>query len=259
MITFFRKIRLDLMAQNKSNKSMLPGSRYLKYAIGEIVLVVLGILIALQINTWKEVRQQAKEESSYLMRLLSENKQDIETFENNIIVLQNGIETAVNFSKALNNSNEADTSLIKRANDYFAVGSIYPIFTSSTSTFEDLSSTGNLKIISNTELRDTLVKHYAAHKQIAERIKTGNAWALPIDAPFTFKNNIMRFEPHTAPLYSEQSLEELTKELRLNKIEYISNAAVHVWINEDAIHQLEILINRTNAIIMMLQEALNTK
>ncbi len=47
MIKFFRKIRYDLMEKNKTGK-------YFKYAIGEIVLVVIGILIALQINNWNE-------------------------------------------------------------------------------------------------------------------------------------------------------------------------------------------------------------
>ena len=50
MIKFFRKIRYDLMEQNKTGK-------YLKYAIGEVVLVVVGILIALSINNWNEGRK----------------------------------------------------------------------------------------------------------------------------------------------------------------------------------------------------------
>ena len=47
MIKFFRKIRYDLMEKNKTGK-------YLKYAIGEIILVVIGILIALSINNWNQ-------------------------------------------------------------------------------------------------------------------------------------------------------------------------------------------------------------
>ena len=47
MIKFFRKIRQNLLMENKTGK-------YFKYAIGEIVLVVIGILIALQINTWNQ-------------------------------------------------------------------------------------------------------------------------------------------------------------------------------------------------------------
>jgi len=57
MIKFFRKIRYDLMEKNKTGKPALPVGRYLKYAIGEIVLVVIGILIALQINNWNEQRK----------------------------------------------------------------------------------------------------------------------------------------------------------------------------------------------------------
>ena len=50
MIKFFRNIRKNLVAENKTSK-------YFKYAIGEIVLVVIGILIALQINNWNESRK----------------------------------------------------------------------------------------------------------------------------------------------------------------------------------------------------------
>lgn len=51
MIQIFRKIRYDLMKQNKTSK-------YLKYAIGEILLVMIGILLALQVGTWNEERKQ---------------------------------------------------------------------------------------------------------------------------------------------------------------------------------------------------------
>ena len=49
MIKFFRKIRQKLITENKFN-------RYLLYAIGEIILVVIGILIALQVNNWNNDR-----------------------------------------------------------------------------------------------------------------------------------------------------------------------------------------------------------
>ena len=51
MIKFFRKIRHDLMEKNKTGK-------YFKYAIGEIILVVIGILIALQFNNGNETRKK---------------------------------------------------------------------------------------------------------------------------------------------------------------------------------------------------------
>ena len=62
MIRFFRKIRYNLMEQNKTGK-------YLKYAIGEILLVVIGILIALSINNWNGDRMEVRMEKQYYQKL----------------------------------------------------------------------------------------------------------------------------------------------------------------------------------------------
>jgi len=62
MIKFFKNIRKNLLAEGKTSK-------YLKYAIGEIILVVIGILIALQINNWNENRKANIEEQRILETL----------------------------------------------------------------------------------------------------------------------------------------------------------------------------------------------
>ena len=62
MIKFFRKIRHDLMEKNKTGK-------YFKYAIGEVVLVVIGILIALQINNWNQSQINSEKEQVFLNQL----------------------------------------------------------------------------------------------------------------------------------------------------------------------------------------------
>ena len=250
MINFFRKLRQELASQNNIAK-------YLRYAIGEILLVVIGILIALQVNNWNENRISGIQESMYLKRLLIENKEDLVTFKSNISDLSKGIQTIEAFSSALKNSDLPDSLLILSANNYFKYGSIYPIFTSSTSTFDDLSSTGNLKIIRNTLLRDKLVKHYAKHKQVAERIRIGKEWALPVDAPFTYEHNIMRFDPFSAFLFPAESESVLAKELRTNKIDYINNTAAHFWIDNDAIMYLKILVQETEDIVALLEKELN--
>ena len=75
MIKFFRNIRRRLITENKAG-------RYLKYAIGEIVLVVLGILIALQINTWNENRKAKDVEIATLKELRADLKQNLEDISN---------------------------------------------------------------------------------------------------------------------------------------------------------------------------------
>ena len=65
MLKFFRRIRQNLLLENNAGK-------YLKYAIGEIVLVVIGILIALQINNWNNQKVNAKLEKELLINLKNE-------------------------------------------------------------------------------------------------------------------------------------------------------------------------------------------
>ncbi len=65
MIKFFRHIRKSLIEKNQMGK-------YFKYAIGEILLVVIGILIALQINNWNEHKKDRSEEQLILKSLHKE-------------------------------------------------------------------------------------------------------------------------------------------------------------------------------------------
>jgi hypothetical protein len=74
MIKFFRKIRQKLLSENKFSK-------YLIYAIGEIILVVIGILIALQVNNLNQEKKSSEQIDLLLNNLVEEVKQDIETLK----------------------------------------------------------------------------------------------------------------------------------------------------------------------------------
>jgi len=69
LIKFFRQIRRSLMGQNRTSK-------YLKYALGEILLVMIGILLALQVNNWNEERKRFKSELITLKELREDTKAD---------------------------------------------------------------------------------------------------------------------------------------------------------------------------------------
>lgn len=83
MIKFFRQIRQNLLMENKtgSPEQRVRAGKYLKYAIGEIVLVVIGILIALQINNYNESRKADKLSQQYLIGIQNDLKKDIELID----------------------------------------------------------------------------------------------------------------------------------------------------------------------------------
>ena len=98
MIKFFRHIRKSLIIQNNMSK-------YFKYAIGEILLVVIGILIALQINNWNEHKKLQIEEQKLLKALVKEIESNLEnlklTMAKNDTVLQ---ESTLFLNNVLNGS-----------------------------------------------------------------------------------------------------------------------------------------------------------
>jgi hypothetical protein len=84
MIKFFRKIRQNFLIDNKTGK-------YFKYAIGEIILVVIGILIALQINNWKENRNINILSKTYLQNIKKDLVADTTTFSAGINRYKNSL------------------------------------------------------------------------------------------------------------------------------------------------------------------------
>ncbi len=150
MLHFFRKIRRDLLANRQFFK-------YLKYAVGEIVLVVLGILIALYINNWNQGRIAQSNTRNYHERLT----EDLRTEE---IILKERIhyyrlvqEYAKQTAHALiNHPDSLGENFILNA--YQA--SQQWIYTDVRDTYDELISTGNIKLIPNQDLRKRIGLYY---------------------------------------------------------------------------------------------------
>ena len=182
MIKFFRRVRYDLMAKNKTGKPAYRTGRYLKYAFGEIVLVVIGILIALQINNWNESRK----ESNYEQKFLNELKSDF---------LYNKEELSSNIKQASDLANNGDSliailSLTKKDVDLIKVFNYtkrlhgYSTFDPSNGALNNLISSGNLNIIKNDSLRMHLSKWPAMVEDVKEDekrlIEYGDTWLEPL-------------------------------------------------------------------------------
>ena len=137
-------------------------SKYLLYAIGEIILVVIGILIALQINNWNEIQKQNKEE----VRILKNLKTDI---INDTIQLKENIENTIKRDSAL----AAIINLLAPEKGYdkrkFIQLSLYNIafdhvFDVNSGTYDESIASGNVKFISSDSLRQGIFDYYRAAK-----------------------------------------------------------------------------------------------
>ena len=148
MINFFRKIRHQLFTTNKFSK-------YLLYAIGEIILVVIGILIALQINNWNNQKLLYKAEvKSYqnIKRQIIEDKAELTQVKGYNNYFKKSSEIANKIIEAQDYSKVDSLALM-------AMGlSLYTDFHSSGHIYQTLVNSGDIKLLKNSEIPSKLQK-----------------------------------------------------------------------------------------------------
>ena len=242
MLFLLRNIRRKMLSKNQ----LLS---YALYGIGEIFLVVIGILIAVQIDDWNEQRKLLAQEDQYLERLIAENEQDLINFAGFKQDTEKAIASIDQFCRVLKDASSSDSLILLSIQEYMIYGSLVPNFSSSRSTFDDLSSTGNLKVITNPTLRDQVVQHYANIQKIQERMQINADWALSLDTQFYSELDGMKFVPWTAHLFPSQTEAELAKDLRKHRLDYINNASAGYWVDRDAIELIDELTNQTRQLI----------
>jgi hypothetical protein len=177
MIKFFRKIRQQLLSQNRLGK-------YLLYAIGEILLVVIGILIALQINNWNEQRKKDILEHEYYCRLLEDVELDIEQIDQLIINTQDRISSANNAIRLLKKEKALKVEVSKDLGS--SIAAIVTEFTPNNSAFEDLKSGANLNIIKDKDFIKRINNYFKNAEQYLSIIQVNGDIAL--DRFFSYKD-----------------------------------------------------------------------
>ncbi len=150
MIKFFRKIRQNLLSEGKTGK-------YFKYAIGEILLVVIGILIALSINNWNENKKASLKEAANLKSIKSElesSLQEIRTDYDRIVKYK---QSTLNIYKYI----QEKPALVNSMYFDFHNSIQFSMFFPKTSTYETFKS-GNLDLIKSDSLRMLIIDIYEA-------------------------------------------------------------------------------------------------
>ena len=154
MIKFFRHIRQTYLWKTpcrtgrKTGKPALPAGRYFKYAIGEIILVVIGILIALQINNWNEQRKEKQLEINAMSEVRDDLVNSMVDINQNLGLMSDWLESAWKIKRLINTSavfpDSLGADLLKMTRDEY-------LFTTS-KTYTALKSAG-FKVIKNDEIR----------------------------------------------------------------------------------------------------------
>ncbi len=143
MIKFFRKIRQKLLTENKFSK-------YLLYAIGEIVLVVIGILIALQINNWNENKKERRQERELLIQLESEFESNLHQLDEKIEMREEMISASLNLLNCIDNKGSCDNkNIIKYISKSIFAPTFDPIV-------NDINSSGRIQLLRDSKLKQKL-------------------------------------------------------------------------------------------------------
>lgn len=165
MISAFRKIRHRLLDESRF-------TRYVAYAFGEIILVVIGILIALSISNWNQRRSERTQEGIYVQNLARDMRAQLKALE-----IQQGFEEKYR---------DAAMPMLKHyyANDEILMDSIFwdrittlserKTFVPSTPTYTDLLSSGRISLISDIALKDSLLLYYGELDRVATIIQNNN-------------------------------------------------------------------------------------
>lgn len=147
MIKLFRNIRQNLLNEGKTTK-------YFKYAIGEIILVVIGILIALNINNWNENQKSKKDERYVLTEVLKNLEEDAILVDDIIFQRQKAQIAVVALQKFLNSNSKDSDSLQFHLVNLLTFERYFPI----NNAYEILKSKGLQ--LSNNELTTKISRYY---------------------------------------------------------------------------------------------------
>jgi len=183
MMKLFRKIRQKLLSENKFSK-------YLIYAIGEIVLVVIGILIALQVNNWNEIRKFNKEGVKFMQELKSE-------FSDNRIILNERIrflDDANNCVRTVLGFMNKESAEIQQINIDSIINKslVYGNYNPANSTILELISSGKLNLIKNDSLKKNLFKWLQILEDSDEDFKNQDLQTATLLIPYLYKNISMK-------------------------------------------------------------------
>ena len=179
MLRFFRQIRKDLLKEKRISK-------YLVYAVGEIILIVIGILIAFSINNWNTNKEERIKETAILKQLQTEFNSNLKQLDNKIAIRKDIIYAS---NKLLGCIDNPDKQIGDSVNKYIVTTQSGPTFDP---IINDLASSGNLRLISNDSLKQMLSYWTYQVIQVKEEEDHWDSYNNEIFGPFLTEHHVWR-------------------------------------------------------------------
>jgi hypothetical protein len=170
MIPFFRRIRKKLSDENKPLK-------YLRYAIGEILLIVIGILIALSINNWNTNKKNKEYERFYIQGIINDIELDIVKLNKAITYDSLKVNSGNYLLNHFKNPTLKKDSILL---NHFANSIPISGFNQTDNVFEDLKSSGRLNFLSNDSLRKKIQDYYIDGEYLIQAMGANNSMSKEI-------------------------------------------------------------------------------
>ena len=148
MLRFFSKLRYHVLSKNKSRK-------YLTYAFGEIILVMIGILLALQVNNWNVERTDKKRETKYLANIVLDLKKDIARLD---FLIEFRKARVIGDQKLIDHINGSPINSVAEIATNVSNTLMEDNFSPNNTTFLELSNSGNLNLLSNETIKVLLLE-----------------------------------------------------------------------------------------------------
>ena len=183
MIKFLRKIRYNLMEQNKTGK-------YLKYALGEILLVMIGILLALQVNNWNNNKQETRELHNFLKNIRRNIQEDLVNIDEMKTRRISSIERSEKYTEFVHGEHDETTDYEEMVTISYQLFKDWT-FKSNNSGFEALKNSGFLRKLSSTNLENIINRYYYVVEEILEQERSLNNTIENLQI-YTYNDNILQ-------------------------------------------------------------------
>ncbi len=251
MIKFFRRIRQKLLSENRFSK-------YLIYAIGEIILVMIGILLALQVNTWSNKKQAKIYEKKILIEIRNSLQKDLSLFkrlEKRLITKGQAIDTLLLVrNNKLSLSDEEIINAIEKS-------SYGILFSYDKGPYETLKSVG-LERIKTDSLRNRLIRFYEVYLPRADLfiIDTYDQYRYTFEEltneleAINFYENY--FEPKDSSSYIVKSTYNVDK---IHSMAYYNILVNQARIKNDYLLRIKSPIEETTEVLELVNKELSTR